>query len=251
MIPASSDIQKRIRNIARHYYPKQGSHGWDDHIQDVYRVALALKGKPLDDVQYASVLMHDIARRNIDKDHNILGAQKAYKTLSDKNILTQKQRQAVKQAILQHSSSYRKRNNIKGFSSDAAKLLALADKGTVYSDLQHLVDRPMRFIFQGSDINRFKKLNKEVPYNINSDDDIADRVHFQLNHWFGTPYIGPQTAWSKHFQKQLKDRYETVSKTTPEDIKPLIHKYRELYNKLVEEGADTSPSQNPTYMAVK
>ena len=244
-------IQHRIRNIARHYYPAEGSHGWADHIADVYQTAKRLKGRPLSNVEYAAVLLHDAARRNVDIDHNVLGADKAYRTLKRHAVLPRSDIQKVRQAILEHSASWRRRSGITAPSSSAAALLALADKGTVHADLEHLVDRPMRFIFEGSDDKRFADLNKPLPYNKNNDADIAKRVHFQLKHWFGEPYKGPDTAWSRAFSKELADRYKLMQTVQPEDIQPYIAKYRKLYNTPIDPAADMSESENPTYMAVK
>lgn len=55
-----------IRLLAKRFYPKMGSHGWQ-HIQDVLSRAVRIKGSPLTDSEYAAILFHDCSLKNGDR----------------------------------------------------------------------------------------------------------------------------------------------------------------------------------------
>lgn len=226
-LEALTPIQKRIMAIAKKYYPQKGSHGWNDHIFDVFNTAKKLKGNTLSDKEFAAIVLHDIERRNFDFGHSLHGSRRALRLLQRNRLFNKADRSEIRQAILEHSSKWRRANNLAN-SSGLSTLLDMADRGTPSSDIRTLVDRPLRFIFEGSDVKKYSKLGKPVPYDISNNNAVASRVAGQLKEWYGNP-TEYSDIYGTMFNDVLRARANTVNNLKPDDILPYVLKYRNLY----------------------
>lgn len=226
-LPTVTPKQKLLQKLVTPYYLDEGSHGWNDHIADVYNTFKKIKGKDLDDKEFAAVVMHDIERKNWDKGHNIYGAKTAAKLLAKKHIFKKPDIDEIRQAILEHSGSYRREHNIKP-SSELSINLNMADRGTPQHTVAGLADRSLRYIFEGSDLRDYKKLNQPVPYDINNDRDVARHVISVLKQYFGENKQY-EDAYGKLYNPLLRKRFKTVNTVKEDDIIPLVDKYRKMY----------------------
>lgn len=184
------------------------------HVLDVLRKAQQLKGSQLSDVEQASIVWHDSAKKDKGtENHGRNGAVIARKQL--KKWFSPEDIKRVAIAIKQHNLDQRIKNpatfqqKIKYFASPQAQLLAIADDS-----------RPL---------DEQKTWNKTLSYNIKGtpEDKTPSQLYQHMKLRLDPRKRMPQIRYYKDaFEKDSKDFTKWLDKLTLKDVQSRINTFK-------------------------
>lgn len=200
---------RKIRALARPYYPDEGSHGWN-HIQDVLRRAHRMSrdaNEPWTPYASAAVMFHDtgLYPEGIDKPemregHETRGAEIARKALA--NVVDRSNLDLIAAAIAEHRGSY------KGdYTSPLSDLVSSADRNPV--TLEKAVRRSARY-------NAEHGVTGEQSYK-----NIASHLSEKYGHG---GYARMPEHYQRTYAKALENFRTQMDKLTPEQVKDMLEK---------------------------
>ena len=221
----NNPVKRKIYGMARGYYEDTGSHGYE-HIKEVLATAYVLKGKKdLDNLEYTTILYHDVGRGFTDKDeeHNIISEKIARKDLPKTHLFTDEELEKIYKAVLWHRSGWRKDNGIEDKDLDPlSELMANADKGFPQTTYYDICLRPTLWILEGRDVvanpEKYERL-----HHYQSVDDIAQGVKETLVRLQAKRFDKNDTSLhARVFAKEKKLQIELSEKITIDDIKKVV-----------------------------
>lgn len=221
----NNPVKRKIYGMARGYYEDTGSHGYE-HIKEVLATAYVLKGKKdLDNLEYTTILYHDVGRGFTDKDeeHNIISEKIARRDLPKTHLFTDDELEKIYKAVLWHRSGWRKDNGIEDKDLDPlSELMANADKGFPQTTYYDICLRPTLWILEGRDVvanpEKYERL-----HHYQSVDDIAQGVKETLERLKAKRFDRTDTSLhARVFAKEKKLQIELSEKITIEDIKKVV-----------------------------
>ena len=238
---ANNPNKKRIWDLSKKYYGSVGCHGMN-HIQEVLATAYVLKGrKDLTDVEYAAIVYHDVGRpeETETKHHNVISVEIAKKELPKLNIFTKEQLEEIYKAILNHSHSWRKAQNIKCEQlSGLSELLAYADRGFPQTTYYEICLRPTLWILEGNDRSD-NPAKWERLHHYKTLDDIAQGVLETLDDIKGKRHdSGEDSLYTRAFAKERAIQDKLRNEISLDVIKPAIIKIMKDYKYTKAVGAE-------------
>ena len=221
----NNPVKRKIYGMARGYYEDTGSHGYE-HIKEVLATAYVLKGKKdLDNLEYTTILYHDVGRGFTDKDeeHNIISEKIARKDLPKTHLFTDDELEKIYKAILWHRFGWRRDNGIEDKDLDPlSELMANADKGFPQTTYYDICLRPTLWILEGRDAVAHPEKYERL-HHYQSVDDIAQGVKEALERLKEKRFDKKDTSLhARVFAKEKKLQIELSEKITIEDIKKVV-----------------------------
>lgn len=238
---ANNQNKRRIWDVCKKYYDLVGSHGVN-HIQEVLATAYVLKGKKdLTDVEYAAIVCHDIGHKQETPEthHNLISVKLAKEELPKLNIFTEEQLEAIYKAVLQHSHSWRKSQNIKiGTLEGLSALVAYADRGFPQTSYYEICLRPTLWILEGHD-KTDQPEKWERLHHYKTVDDISIGVLETLEKYKNKRHDeNEDSIYTRAFAKERAIQNKLRSEISLDVIKPVVIKIMKDYKYAKAVGAE-------------
>ena len=238
---ANNQNKRRIWDVCKKYYDLVGSHGVN-HIQEVLATAYVLKGKKdLTDVEYAAIVCHDIGHKQETPEthHNLISVKLAKEELPKLNIFTEEQLEAIYKAVLQHSHSWRKSQNIQiGTLEGLSALVAYADRGFPQTSYYEICLRPTLWILEGHD-KTDQPEKWERLHHYKTVDDISIGVLETLEKYKNKRHDeNEDSIYTRAFVKERAIQNKLRSEISLDVIKPVVIKIMKDYKYTKAVGAE-------------
>lgn len=209
-----SPEERKLRSLARPYYPDHGNNSWD-HIQQVLANAGAMTqqiyGRPLTLSEKAAILFHDSAVKSMGRDsHGENAKNLAIPVLLSTGFFAKKQLDDIGQAILEHDTLDNKGGP---FTSTTGEVLASAD--TEPPDMPWILNKMYGWHIKNTP-------NKE---------DWKQGIYDSVQEYFGPDVNALQPKLYNQFHKDRRQvMKQQLNSLSADELWDIVTKYRKKHH---------------------